>query len=392
MSPVRALLPLALATCINIIGLGIMIPLLPFYAKSLGGSDLDAAVIFSVFSACSFLAAPLWGRLSDRLGRKPVMIISVIGTVASYIWLSQAHVLWELFASRALAGATAGWLATSQAYVADVTSGRDRAKGMGLLGAAFGIGFTIGPGIGSVAVGDHAYMIPALLSAGCATLGLIVTVLMVKEPERHRASATVTLTPGIGILADPVLRKLLLPYFLVSLVFTGIEGIFALWCLHELDLGPREVGMFLVFAGLINAFIQGGAVGRMSEKMGEVRVAMIAVIALGVAFASFILIDNLWLVLIPMAGLAIGMGLHNPAMQALMSRVAHHERKGSVLGVAQSAASLSRIAGPAWAGYLFEHYGRNVPFEAAIVVLIVVMVLLFGLVRRQEALGLTVQE
>ena len=365
-SDFRALVPAALATCFNIIALGVMIPLLPFYVKSHGGTDLDAALVFSTFSACSFLSAPLWGRLSDNIGRKPVMLISVAATILTYVWLAHAGTMLEIFASRAFAGLTAGWLATSQAFVSDVTTSQDRAKGMGMLGAAFGIGFTIGPLIVWQTVGFETpdFVTPAYLSAGFATVGLLITALLLKEPARHR-SAGGKLAKSVGyVVSDKLLAMQFLPYFLVAIVFTGIEGTFAQWSQHILSFGPAEVGYFLGFAGIVNAFVQGGLVGRMSKRFGEVKTAFFGAFCLMAGAVCLALTTTPAFLYLALGLISVAMGLHNPAMQSLMSKTAPENWRGGVLGAAQSSASLARIAGPALAGLALAHLGVTAQFWA----------------------------
>ncbi len=374
----KQLIPLALATCVNIVALGTVIPLLPFHVKVLGGGEFEAAAIFSVFSAFSFLSAPYWGRLSDRIGRRPVMLLSVGATIIAYIWLAHASTLWELFASRALAGLTAGWLATSQAYVADVTDEKKRARGMGLLGAAFGIGFTIGPAIGALSVGegDAGFILPAYISAGCAALGFLITFVKVQEPERLKDSEN-ALLGGLGkVLMMPALRQLFVPFFLVIFVFTAIEGVFALWGAAVLGIGPKEVGYFLAFSGIINAIVQGGLVGRISARIGEVRVVGLGIVTLALSAITLALANSTEMVLLSMFFLAIGMGFHNPAMQSLMSQRAPENFKGGVLGAAQSCGSLARIAGPALAGLAFEHVSITAPLWIGALVLVPPLVLI----------------
>lgn len=385
----KALIPLAAATCVNIIGLGIVIPLLPFAVKASGGGDFEAAAIFSVFSACSLLSAPFWGRLSDKVGRKPVMVISVLATVVSYVWLANADSQLAIFMSRAFAGFTAGWLATSQAFVADVTTSEDRAKGMGILGAAFGIGFTIGPAIGGTAVGgeDPNFVLPCYISAGCAAIGFLITALLVKEPARHRIQQSDLTEGALKIAKEPWLIRLLVPFFLVSLVFTGVEGTLAIWGAHVLDIGPREIGYFLAFAGVINAIVQGGLVGRLSKKMGEARVALIGALALMLAVLSLSFVTEFYWLALPMALLAIAMGFHNPAMQSLMSRQAPVGWKGAVMGTAQSTSSLARIAGPALAGLALEHIDVTAQFWFGFAILVPVLFMIMALGRSRQAAG-----
>lgn len=380
----RPLIPLAAATCLAIVALGIVMPVLPFYVTDLGGGKDLAPLIFSTFSAAALLAAPFWGRLSDRIGRRPVLLVAIAATVLAYLWLAMASEIWELFASRAFAGATAGWMAASQAYVADVTGEENRAKGMGLLGAAFGIGFTIGPGIGGLSVGQgdaaEGYILPALLASGFAAAALLVTLLFVKEPERLRAKAGERVK--LSVLREPMVARLLLLYFLVALVFTALEGVFAVWGADRFDLDARDVSYYLVFAGVITVIVQGGLVGRLSARFGEARVAIAAGVVLLAASLSLIFVVSAWQVYLPMALLAIGMGLNNPACQSLLSRHAPDHLKGSVLGAAQSAQSLARILGPAWAGWSFGTLGAQSPFVIGAVLMLAAILVAVTVERR----------
>ncbi|MBP5858264.1 MFS transporter [Marivibrio halodurans] len=387
MESIRPLIPLAVATCLAIVALGIVMPVLPFYVTDLGGGKDLAPLIFSTFSAAALVAAPFWGRLSDRIGRRPVLLVAIAATVIAYLWLAAAHEIWELFASRAFAGATAGWMAASQAYVADVTAEEDRAKGMGLLGAAFGIGFTIGPGIGGVSVGQgdaaSGYVLPALLAAGFAAASLLVTFVFVKEPDRLRESAGARMNPAV--LREPMVARLLLLYFLVALVFTALEGVFAVWGAAQFDLDARDVSYYLVFAGVITVIIQGGLVGRLSKRFGEARIALAAGVVLLAASLVLILVTSPLQIYLPMALLAIGMGLNNPACQSLLSRFAPKHLKGSVLGSAQSAQSLARIMGPAWAAWAFGALGPETPFMIGAVVMLAAIAVAVTVVRRVPA-------
>lgn len=386
MSEIKRLLPLAAATGISIIGLGTIIPSLPFYATALGAGPDVAAMIFSVFSAAALVSAPFWGLISDRIGRKPVMLVAVFFTVLSYLWMAQADSLWELYASRIMAGLTAGWMAASQAFVADVTSPENRAKGLGLLGASFGVGFTIGPVIGAIAThGDNpSYAVPAYIAAGFAVVSLLVTLFLVKEPQRHREALG---KDRLRLLQDPNLARLVGLYFLVFLMFTGVEGIFALWAKDKFALGASEVGYILGYAGVIMIIVQGG-IGRAVAKRGEGRVTVFAICCLLGAFASAPFVTGAWGTLIPMGLFALAMGLHNPAMQSLLSRLAPKGRQGGVMGVAQSAMSMARIAGPAWAGAIFAAQGADAPFYLGAILLIPIIVYaVFATGRAQYALA-----
>lgn len=384
MQSARPILPLAAATCLAIVALGIVMPVLPFYVVDLGGGKELAPLIFSTFSAAALVSAPFWGRISDRIGRRPVLLLAIAATALAYLWLALAQEIWELFASRAFAGFTAGWMAASQAYVSDVTDEENRARGMGLLGAAFGVGFTVGPGIGGIAVGGGSgaadYALPSLIAAGFAVAALLVTLFFVKEPERRSRGQL----PEVRFeaLRNPAIMRLLLLYFLVALVFTALEGVFAVWAADQFGLGAQDVAWYLVFAGVVTVVVQGGLVGRLARRVGEARLTTAAVLILFASALALIVVTTPWQIYLPMGLLALGMGLNNPACQSLLSRTAPEHLKGAVLGAAQSAQSLARIVGPAWAGAAFGAFGPQSPFVIAGVLLLAALVVSLGVVRR----------
>jgi len=350
------MIPLLIATCVNLIALGVMLPALPFFVTEYGAGLEVAAMIFSVFSAASLITAPLWGRLSDRIGRKPVMLISVACTCASYLWLANADALWELYASRAFAGATAGWLTASQAYIADVTTPENRARGLGFLGATFGVAFTIGPAITVLAPVSLSQL--ALISAGFTAVGFVLALILVKEPVRHAAKSRFDL----GLFRAPVLARLFAVYFFVYLSFTGLEGTFALWTQSLFDYGQQEVGLYFVYIGLLVIAFQGGLVGPFVKRFGEPRTVLTGVLTLGLGLATLPVATTPLLVLLPLGLVVFGFSVFGPAVQSLMTQHAAEDRKGAIMGVAQSFASAARIAGPAGAGYMFAGLGIHWPY------------------------------
>ena len=385
MSDIKSVLPLAGANCINIIALGINIPLLSFYVVTLGGGEFEAIVIFAIFSAASFLTAPLWGRLSDNIGRKPAIIIALSITIISYIWLGLADSITEIFMSRILAGVSSGWMSIPLAYVGDVTSKENRAKGMGLIGAGFGIGFTIGPFLQAILVGSKDnpnFTLPIMTAVGFVTLGLLIIMFFVKEPKKHHANDR---RISRGIFKDKNVTSLLAIYFCVFLVWTGFEGVFALWCLREFNLGPADVGMFLGFGGIITALVQGGLIGRLVKYYGEAKIVIIGVIILAVALMVLQQADEIWMIYAAMGMFGVAMGLHTPAMQSLFSRIAPEGRQGEVMGAAQSANSLARVIGPAWAGAVFVGYSHNMPYLMGAIFLIPILGAIYIVTNRLRA-------
>lgn len=379
--------PLLLATCVNLIALGIILPVLPFFVTRFGAGPEIAALIFSIFSGASLLTAPWWGRLSDRIGRKPVLLISVAGTFLSYIWLANADSLWEVFASRGFAGATAGWLTASQAYIADVTTAENRAKGLGMLGATFGVAFIIGPGITFLALGGGGDLVlPAYVAAGCTATGLLLAFLLIKEPEKHETHSGARF--DLAFFRIPSLFRLFAIYFAIFLAFTGLEATFALWCRDLFEFGPREVTPYFIFIGLVAAIVQGGMIGPIVKRLGEARTVMLGIVTLALGLALLPAAFTPWLVLGPMGLIVFGFSVIGPATQSLMSQTAPPDLKGSVMGVAQSFASGARIAGPAWAGQAFAGIGLHAPYFIGAIMLVPVALAALPLLRQRA----TVQE
>ncbi len=379
---------------IDLVGFGVIIPLLPFYAEHFDASPDVVALLMATYSCAQFLCAPLWGGLSDRFGRKPILMTTLFGIGLGYIWIGFAGALWQLFAARALSGAMAGNIAAAQAYVADVTPPEKRAKGMGLIGAAFGLGFTLGPAIGGGLGGSDPvapnFQAPAFTSAGLSLLAFAFAALVLKEsltPERraelaHRrrpnrfvALSQAVRTPGVGLL--------ILLFFLVTFVFAGMEATFAMWSERTFGWGPRHNGYLFAFVGLLGAAIQGGAVGWLSRRFGEARLITQGAVALAVGLGLLPVIDSVPALFTAMAVLAYGAAVANPSLHSLISRRAGEQMRGSTLGVSQSAASLARIAGPAFAGALFAAFGRDWPYVAGACVML--LVVLFSLRVAQPA-------
>lgn len=373
---------------IDLIGFGLVIPLLPFYAVRFGASAPVVTWLLATYSLTQLVAAPLWGRLSDRIGRRPVLMASMATSALAYLWLGAASQLWMLFAARALAGAGAGNIAAAQAYIADITTPEHRAHGMGMIGAAFGLGFIFGPALGGFLAGNDPatanLATPAWVAAGLSLLALSGVLFLLREslsPERRGAAAPGRVGLILGALRRPVLSRLIVIFFLVILAFAAMESIFALWALRQLDWGPEKVGYVFAYLGLVSAFMQGGLTRLLTKRYGEERLLLsgLVVLALGLVIVPFS--RDIPLLIGALALLAIGLGLVQPALNSLISRRAGGGEQGQVLGVTQSVGSLARVLGPPFAGYLFAGLGHGSPFlgGAAITALAFVLALnLFG--------------
>jgi DHA1 family tetracycline resistance protein-like MFS transporter len=368
---------LFLIVVVDLVGFGLVIPLLPFYAERFAASPQEVTALMAVFSLMSMLTAPIWGRLSDRVGRRPVLMISMAAAALAYLWLSFADALWMVFAARALAGACAGNIAAANAYVADVTPPEGRAKGMGMIGAAFGLGFIIGPALGGVVAGNNLatanLRAPGLIACALSVTALLGVVFLLKEslPEgaatRPRRSRITALRDALG---RAVLARLLAIFFLTILAFAGMESTFALWAMAQLGWGPAQTGYLFAYVGLLSAVMQGGLIGRLTALFGEEKLLVAGLASIAAGLLVLPLSRDLPLLLVATSGLALGMGAMQPSLNSLISRRAGASEQGEVMGVAQSVGSLSRVLGPLLAGALFAGFGRESPYLCGTVLVV----------------------
>ena len=296
-------------------------------------------------------------------------MISMGAASLAYMWMGFADALWMLFAARALAGACAGNIAAAQAYIADVTPPEKRARGMGIIGAAFGLGFIVGPALGGILAGNNLatanLRAPGLVAAALSLVALLGVVLVLKEslpaglPQRSRRSRVEALRAALG---RTVLARLLAIFFLAILAFAGMEATFALWAMAQFGWGPAQIGYVFTYVGLLSAVMQGGLIGRLTARFGEEKLLLTGLTLIALGLLVIPLARDLGLLLVSVSFLALGMGAMQPSLNSLISRRAGVEEQGEVMGVAQSVASLSRVLGPLLAGALFAGLGRDSPF------------------------------
>ena len=362
---------LFLIVLVDLIGFGLVIPLLPFYALRFAASPQQVTALLAVYSLMQLFTAPLWGRLSDRVGRRPVLMVSMAASVLAYLWIGSATALSMLFAARALAGACAGNIAAAQAYIADITKPEDRAKGMGLIGAAFGLGFIIGPALGGLLAGNDPATAnvetPAWVAAGLSFLafcgvGLLLAESLPAERRRNLRSSRNRIAAILDVLRRPVLSRLILIFFLVILAFAGMESTFALWAIAQFGWGPGQVGYVFAYVGMLSAILQGGLIGRLTRSFGEQRLLFCGLAMIGAGLVVLPFARSYFLLALAVSALALGMGLTQPSLSSLISRRAGREEQGEVLGVSQSVGSLSRVLGPAAAGFFFGEFGHSAAF------------------------------
>ena len=374
---------LFLIVFIDLVGFGIVIPLLPFYGEYFQADPFTVALMMATFSLGQFVAAPFWGRLSDTIGRRPVLIVSLLGAVLAYIWMGFATTLWMLFAACLVGGLMAGNISAAFAYIADITTPENRAKGMGVVGAAFGLGFIFGPAIGGILAGPDPlnadYQTPAFVAAGLSFLAFVLTIVLLKESLSPEIRAKRTAQPRksrIAQLAEsvksPGVGLLILLSFLATFVFAGMETTFAMWSRRTLGWGPEQNGYLFAFIGLIAALLQGGAVGRLAKRFGEANLIVQGALALALGMVLIPFCTSPGPLVAAMVIAAYGFSVINPALNSLISLRTDAANQGQTMGVARSATTLARVVGPAWAGILFAQLGKEWPYYAGTVVMLVV--------------------
>jgi multidrug resistance protein len=352
-----------LTVFIDLLGFGIIIPLLPFYAETFGASALVVGLLSTSYSLMQFLFAPVWGRLSDRIGRRPVILIGLFGSFAAYLLFGLADSLAVLFAARICAGIAGANIPTAQAFIADTTTPENRAKGMGLVGAAFGLGFVFGPAIGGF-LSRWGYAAPAFFASALSLANFLAACVLL--PESRRAGQTFVHRSRLEALraavTRPFLPLVLMIYFIVVTAFSSFEATFALFSERQFAFTASTIGYVFAFVGLVLSIVQGALVGRAARAVGERRLVPMAILIIALGLATVAASRSVPFLVAGCGLLAVGMGFNSPSMVSLISRLSDRDEQGGVLGVSQSLASLARVIGPVWGGFLFDRFGIRSPF------------------------------
>ncbi len=361
-----AAFPVFITVFIDMIGFGIVLPLLPSYASRMSVSDTGIGVLVASFSLCQFLLAPWWGRLSDRIGRRPVILLGLAGSALSYLVFAFAGSFLALLVSRVLAGSMGATINVAQAYLADVTPPERRSAAMGLIGAAFGLGFVVGPAIGGMTsrLGDE---LPGLVAAALCTGNFVLAFFRLPEPARHGARST-----DAAAIDWPLLLPPALVVFLSAIAFTVMYVVFPLYLERTMGYDRHHTGYFFALLGLVTAAVQGGLVGRLVRRFGERRVmeAGCLIVALGLLLLPLVTsprapqayhLPGLMVVLLLMG---FGPGLISPSTSGYVSRLTSAGQQGRALGLLTSAGSVARVIGPVLAGALSTALGSPATFLA----------------------------
>ena len=337
---------------IDLIGFGIVIPILPLYAQDLGASPFVIGVLASSYALMQFIFAPVWGRLSDRYGRRPIILIALAGSAISSLLIGLATSLIFLFVARILNGISGASYSAAQAYVADVTSPQERARGMGLIGAAFGLGFILGPAIGGLcAIVDP--RLPFFVAAALAALNLLAAWRRLPEPERRPAVRSSQRELLRAVVRDGRIAPMIVITFLGTFAFVGMEQTFALLGNRRFGFGLVETGLVFTYIGVIVAVVQGKAIGPLVARLGERRVMLTGLVLTGAALGLLAVTTHLW-ALFPVVALLAASGLVFPTVTSLVSKAVSDADQGAMLGLLASSGGLARIFGPLAAGAMFE--------------------------------------
>ncbi|MFK2827238.1 MFS transporter [Bacillus sp. B190/17] len=370
----KALPILFLVMFLVMVGFGIIIPVLPFYAENIGASPTQLGLLMAVYSLMQLLFAPVWGRISDRIGRKPVIMIGIFGLGLSFFLMGLSSSLWMLFAARIIGGfLSAANMPTVMAYVADITTSEDRGKGMGIVGAATGLGFIFGPAIGGI-FSKMSLNMPFYIAGTSSVLTLFLVFFLLKESltEEKRNQQQTKKTSLRDSFNGPVSTLFILQLF-ISLSLAGLEATFAYYAAEKAGLGTINLGYIFMIMGLASAFVQGGLIGRLTKKFGEGRVIQAGILISAIGFGLILLVENFTTAAIFLTIFGIGNGMIRPSISALITKTTTSGH-GSATGFLSSFDSLGRIIGPPVGGWLFS-ITIGLPYISGIVLSLIAFVL-----------------
>ena len=375
----KKLLVIFLIVFIDLVGFGIVIPILPYYSQTFGAKGTELGWLMSSYSLMQFLIAPIWGVVSDRVGRRPILLISMLGASASMCLMGFAQSLIWLFVARLLAGTFGANISTAYAYIADITDDSNRAKGMGVIGAGFGLGFIFGPAIGGI-LSQWGYSVPMFAGAIISLFNFVLAFFILKEPnlsEEERSAHRTRKFDWNALKITMGNRKtaiISLVFFLVTTAIAQMETTFALFLKAHFRMDAKQAGYLLALSGIIMVIVQGGLIGRLSKRFGE-RSLIFTGLAM-TAFALWFFGDTVhfYVLLACLIVLSLGNSLLHPSLSSSMSKASDKNVYGATMGIFHSASSLARVVGPPIAGITYDSV-HSAPFQIGSVLLIGAIVL-----------------
>ena len=376
---------LLLIIFIDLVGFDIILPILPFYAQAYDASAVQITLLVSAHSGAQIISSLIWGRLSDRHGRKVILLLTLSGGACAFVWFGFAGSLTALFLARGLSGVMAGNLAVAQAYLADISTPEERAGAMGRLGGAFGLGFVVGPALGALLIGADPgpanFALPCLVAAAISMAAMPLGFFLLREADKKPArSRTANLAQLRAAVLGNGIPRIISLNLLLTLSFTALMALLPLWCQVRLGWGAQEVSFAYVYIGLLVAFLQGITVGPLTRSLGPARLLLIGAVSLSVGLLSVALVDGIAVIALLFC---LGTSFCHPTLTAMLSQRAADEHQGTVIGAANSVAAMGRIAAPPVGDLLFVEAGPNWPMlMAGLIMLPVVAAAALMSVRR----------
>ena len=353
---------------IDVLGFGLILPLLPYYATRFGASAFMIGLLTASYPAAQIIGSPILGRMSDRFGRRPILMVSIAGTAVSFLILGSASALWLLFAGRILDGLTGGNFTVAQSYITDVTTTEDRARGLGLTGAAFGLGFIIGPALGGL-LSQWGYGLPAYVAAAVAMLNVLLVALFLPESlteERKTELAAqprggITLKRLIDALRRPLFGDALELRFFFGVAFATFQTMFSLWALKHLGLNPQAIGLLLAYVGILSVVVQLALIGPLTRRFSEGLLLVVTLVVAGVFFVAWGVSPNIPVLLVVLTPLVFAISIQNTVSQSVLSKTVGPTEIGGAFGLSGAVQNIGSIAAPIIGGAIIGSVGTWAP-------------------------------
>jgi DHA1 family tetracycline resistance protein-like MFS transporter len=356
----RYLFSIILIVFIDLLGFSLIIPLLPYYAQTFNASDTTIGLLLTSYAAAQLIGAPILGRASDRFGRRPILLISIFGTFLGFLLFGFADSLTMLFASRILQGITGGNLSVAQAYITDVTDAKSRNRGLGMIGAAFGLGFIIGPALGGI-LSNISYSVPAFTASGLSFINLLLilfwlpeSLTMEKRAQRTQRRPAFSFSALLQAVKHPLTGPLLITRFLYSLAFVILQSIFSLFALRHFNMSVVATGLVLTYVGVVSVVTQAWLVGKLSQRFKDTILIESGLLLLAVGLLIWAFAPNVPVLVFSVTPIAFAGGLLNTIVPSALTKTVEPQEVGGLLGLATSIESSTRVISPLLGGFLLE--------------------------------------